>query len=174
VSAKPLTAPVLLCYAEMCCAVLCPALPCRYYNWRQDTASDLLLVTGLSMVLLCTAAIIKHTWIDTLPAPQEALPPLSDTLGAAASDTAATAGASAAAAATAAGAAATAAGGSSGVVGQASSVGAVGAEGLRAYALSLWTDVYQVLVLSFGENFPNADGKKNWGAHRMMRSPHEP
>ncbi len=39
---------------------------CRYYNWRQDGFSDLLLVTGASASFMLSAALIKRTFIDTL------------------------------------------------------------------------------------------------------------
>lgn len=142
---------------------------CRYYNWRQDTLSDLLVVTGMSLLLLCSAAVVKHTWLHAhdghgvAAAAAEALPGQSMTTLAsrrAASVAAAPGAAAAPALAAAAAVGGTQAAGSSDLVLGPSSDAGGGTPAYEAAAAgSLWDDVYRVLILSFGESFPPADGE---------------
>lgn len=102
----------------------------RYSDWRQDGVSDLLLITLISSTLLIMAALFKRTIID----PQHE------------------------AAVAAAALAATGVSETVDAVSAVSSSAAVtssGAVGLPPWLDALTTDMYQVLVLAFGENLPN-------------------
>jgi len=107
----------------------------RYYNWRQDGVSDLMLVTAASSSLLFTAALVKlffidgdHAAIDT-----SAVTAVSATAAVAISDS------------------------SSSSSGLAPGSSSDPTSSLRSFVSALWDNIYTVMVLSFGENFPDAD-----------------
>jgi hypothetical protein len=112
----------------------------------------------MSFLLLWSAAVIKHSYIDSL----DAVPAL-EAASASASATA-TAGSVAAGQADLLTAPPIAADGLTmpgAAAGAAPDAGvSSSSSGLQAYMSSLWQDVYQVLVLSFGENFPSARGER--------------
>jgi hypothetical protein len=145
----------------------------------------------MSVLLLWSAALIKNSYIDQLgemqapptntPAEElvqatavqpsvsaEAAAELGVSTAPSLQSTMAAANTSPAAATTAATAAAMAAAGqgSTSSVVQMATVGgsSSGGGGVAGYLLSLWQDIYQVLVLSFGENFPQAQGEGPWYA----------
>ncbi len=41
-------------------------MSCRYYNWRQDTSSDLLVFLLINLVLILLGAVIKSGLVDNL------------------------------------------------------------------------------------------------------------
>lgn len=171
-------------YGERLLLTICTG-GCRYYNWRQDTYSDLLLVTAMSVLLLWSAALLKNSYIDQrgevqappISTPAETLLQTTTVQPAASADVAVGLGFPFApglqTAPTPANIlpAATAAAGrdvSGSVVTTATAGSSSGGGGVAGYLLSLWQDIYQVLVLSFGENFPQAHGKGPWYAARDL------
>ncbi|KAF6262463.1 hypothetical protein COO60DRAFT_628176 [Scenedesmus sp. NREL 46B-D3] len=134
----------------------------RYYNWRQDGVSDLLLITAVSTTLLITAAIVKLLLVD--PAAPAGLQQQLQGPSAAAGSAVTAAPPAGAAALVTAGAAApaapdlAAAGAAAAVPASGSSSSGSGAAAVTRWLAALGTDVYQVMVLSFGENFPSPDG----------------
>jgi len=109
----------------------------RYYNWRQDGVSDLMLVTAASSSLLFTAALVKlffidgdHAAIDT-----SAVTAVSATAAVAISDSSSS---------------------SSSGGGLAPGSSSDPTSSLRSFVSALWDNIYTVMVLSFGENFPDA------------------
>lgn len=145
-----------------CC---CGCVGCRYYNWRQDTLSDLLVVTAVSLLLLCSAAVAKHTWwyassghgpcTATERTVSKPYSTASVTPAPAVSCTACGTAAELGFAAAAAVGGTPAAGFCNSMLASSSNV----VEGPTTYTASLWDDLYTVLILSFGESFPPAHGE---------------
>ncbi len=88
----------------------------HYYNWRQDTTSDLILILALNATVIALSALAKMLLLDW----EGISDGISDGISAAADSAASSASAAAAA----------------------------------SPLLPLWRDVYSVMVLGFGENFP--------------------
>jgi hypothetical protein len=139
----------------------------RYYNWRQDGVSDLLLITAVSTTLLITAALIKWLLVDpTEPADlQQLLQGPSAAAGGDATVAAAAAPVGTAARAVAGAAApvapdltaAVAAGDVADGVPASSSSSSSHIDAMKQWLAAFGTAMYQVMVLSFGENFPSPD-----------------
>jgi hypothetical protein len=132
----------------------------RYYNWRQDGVSDLLLITAVSTTLLITAALVKRLLVDPTE-PADLQQQLQGPSAAAGRDSlvAAAAAPSGVAARVAAGAAAPVAPelSAADAVGVPDSSSSSSIDAVKLWLVALGTDVYQVMVLSFGENFPSPD-----------------
>uniref|UniRef100_A0A383W1D6 Uncharacterized protein n=1 Tax=Tetradesmus obliquus TaxID=3088 RepID=A0A383W1D6_TETOB len=135
----------------------------RYYNWRQDGVSDLLLITAVSTTLLITAALLKRTLVDPSDPTALLLQQQQQYLSSAAAAGSAaevTAAAPAEAAARLTAAAASPAAPElvdSAFPASSSSSSSGSVDAVKRWLAALGTDVYQVMVLSFGENFPNPD-----------------
>ncbi|WIA22302.1 hypothetical protein OEZ85_004619 [Tetradesmus obliquus] len=135
----------------------------RYYNWRQDGVSDLLLITAVSTTLLITAALLKRTLVDPSDPTALLLQQQQQYLSSAAAAGSAaevTAAAPAEAAARLTAAAASPAAPElvdSAFPASSSSSSSSSVDAVKRWLAALGTDVYQVMVLSFGENFPNPD-----------------
>lgn len=136
--------------------------------------SDLLVVTWMSLLVLCSAAVVKHSWLTQLNTPEAhgmaptAAEAHATTLQAYSAEMAAAASAVVAAADSAPAASnfvvAASAGGAetvglSGLAVAAPTVTARAVDGASAYVAWLWDALYEVLILSFGEGFPPADGE---------------
>jgi hypothetical protein len=142
------------------CELLCCCY--RYYNWRQDGVSDLLLITAVSTTLLITAALVKRLLVDpTEPADlqQQLQGPSAVAGGASLVAAAAPSGVAARVAAGAAAPSAPELTAAADVVGipASSSSSSSSFDAVKRWLAALGTDVYQVMVLSFGENFPSPD-----------------
>ena len=90
----------------------------RYYNWRKDTSSDLVLILSFNGAFIAFGAFVKFIFVDPFLAGSSVDP---DAIAASSTGT---------------------------------------DQKLINIWERLWPDVYQVILLTFGENFP--DASENW------------